>query len=54
MALGNGPKREMKDIEIYMLEDIDSSTSGFCAILSRDLDAHESSLSFTYRRPEEL
>ena len=33
--------------------DIDSSASGFCAILSRDLVAHERSLSFTYGRPAE-
>ena len=36
-----------------LLEDIASSTSGYCATLSRDLDAHERSLSFTYGRPEE-
>ena len=28
-------------------------TDGFRAVLSRDLDAHEKSLSFTYGRPEE-
>ena len=33
------------------MEDIDSSTGGFCAILSRDLVAHERSLSFTYGGP---
>ena len=33
------------------LEDIDTSTRGFCAILSWDLVAHEKSLSFTYGRP---
>ena len=38
---------------LVLLEDIDSSTRGFCAILSRDLDAHKRSLSFTYGRPEE-
>ena len=42
-ALGNCP----------ILGDIDSSTRGFCAILSRDLVAHERSLSFTYRSPAE-
>ena len=35
------------------MEDIDSSTGGFCAILSRDLVALERSLSFTYGRPDE-
>ena len=30
------------------MDDIDSSTRGVCAILSRDLVAHEMSLSFTY------
>ena len=35
------------------LDDIDSSTREFCAILSRVLDAHGRSLSFTYGRPEE-
>ena len=46
MALGNGPKAGLS-----LLCDIDSSTSGFCAILSRDLAAQERSLSFTYGRP---
>ena len=36
---------------LSLLEDIDSSTRGFCAILSRDLVAQERSLSFTYGRP---
>ena len=35
------------------MEDIDSSTRGFCAILSRDLEAQERSLSFKYGRPVE-
>ena len=35
------------------MEDIDSSTRGFCAILSRDLVAQERSLSFTFGRPVE-
>ena len=35
------------------MEDIDSPTRGFCAILSRDLAAQERSLSFTYGRPVE-
>ena len=35
------------------MEDIDSSTRGFCAILSRDLVEDERSLSFTYGRPVE-
>ena len=35
------------------MEDIASSTGGFCAILSRDLDAYERSVSFTFGRPEE-
>ena len=35
------------------LDDIDSSTRGFYAILSRDLVTHERSLSFTYGRPAE-
>ena len=35
------------------MADIAFSTSGFCAILSRDLDAQERSLSFAYGRPEE-
>ena len=39
-------------VGLSLLEDIGSSTSGFCAILSGDLDAHEKSLSFTYGRPE--
>ena len=38
---------------LNLLEDIDSSTRGFCAILSKDLVAQERSLSFTYRRPVE-
>ena len=38
---------------LSLLEDIDSSARGFCAILSGDLVAHESSLSFTYGRPVE-
>ena len=33
---------------LSLLEGISSSTSGFCAILSGDLDARERSLSFTY------
>ena len=36
---------------LSLLQDIDSSTRGFCAILSRDLVAQERSLSFTYGRP---
>ena len=38
---------------LSLLRDIDSSTRGFCAILSRDLVAQERSLSFTYGRPVE-
>ena len=38
---------------LKLLEDIDSSTRGFCAFLSRDLVAQERSLSFTNRRPVE-
>ena len=38
---------------LSLLNDIDSSTRGFCAILSRDLVAHERSLPFTYGRPAE-
>ena len=38
---------------LSLLEDIDSSTRGFCAILSGDLVAHERSRSFIYRRPAE-
>ena len=38
---------------LSVLEDIDFFTRGFCAILSRDLVAHERSLSFTYGRPTE-
>ena len=38
---------------LSLLDDIDSSTRGFCAILSGDLVAHERSLSFTYGRPAE-
>ena len=38
---------------LSLLEDIDSSTTGFCAILSRDLVTQERSLSFTYGRPVE-
>ena len=47
MASGN-------DIQLglMLLKNIDSSTRGFCAILSRGLEAHERSLSFTYTRPE--
>ena len=37
---------------LILLEDIDSSTGGFCAILSWVLEAHERSLSFTYGRPK--
>ena len=48
MALGNGPKAGLS-----LLEDIDSSTGGFCAVLSRDLVVHERSLSSTYGRPVE-
>ena len=44
---------EMVQAGLNLLEDIDSSTRGFCAILSSDLVAHERSLSFTYGRPEE-
>ena len=47
VVLGNGPK------QLSLLRDIDSSTRGFCAILSRDLVAQERSLSFTYGRPVE-
>ena len=36
-----------------MLDDTDSSTKEFCAILSGDLAAQERSLSFTYGRPAE-
>ena len=36
-----------------MLDDIDCSTGGFCAILSRDLVAHERSLSFAHGKPAE-
>ena len=35
------------------MDDIESSTKGFCAILSRDLIAQDRSLSFTYERPAE-
>ena len=38
---------------LCLFEDIDSLTRGFCAILSKDLVAHERSLSFTYGRPAE-
>ena len=38
---------------LSLFEDIASSTGRFCAILSRDWDAQERSLSFTYGRPEE-
>ena len=39
---------------LSLLEDIDSSTGGLIrAVLSRDLVAHERSLSFTYGRPVE-
>ena len=38
---------------LSLLGDIDSPTGGFCTILSRDLAAHERSLSFTYGRPAE-
>ena len=38
---------------LSLLEDIDSSTIGFCAILSRDLVAQERSLSLIYGRPVE-
>ena len=48
MALGNHTQAGLS-----LLEDIDSSTRGFCAILSRDLVAQERSLSFTYGRPVE-
>ena len=41
------------EVRLSLLKDIASSTSGFCAVLSRDLDAHERSLSFTYGKPEE-
>ena len=48
MVFRNGPQAGLS-----LLEDMDSSTRGFCAVLSRDFDAHERSLSFTYQRPEE-
>ena len=48
MALGNSSQAGLS-----LLEDIDSSTGGFSAILSRDLAAQERSLSFTYGRPVE-
>ena len=38
---------------LSLLEDIDSSTRGFCAILSGDLVAQERRVSFTYGRPVE-
>ena len=38
---------------LSLLDNIDSSTRGFCAVLSGDLVAHERSLSFTYGRPAE-
>ena len=38
---------------LSLLDEIHSSTRGFCAILSRELVAHERSLSFTYGRPAE-
>ena len=47
MVLGNGPR------QLSLLEDLNSSTRAFCAVLSRDLVAHEMSLSFTYGRPVE-
>ena len=37
---------------LSLLEDIDFSTGGVYAIISRDLVAHKKSLSFTYERPE--
>ena len=37
-------------VGLSLLNDINSSTRGLCAIPSRDLVAHERSLSFTYRR----
>ena len=48
MALG---KRSLAGLSL--LCDIDPSTSGFCAILSRELVTQERSLSFTYGRPVE-
>ena len=45
--------RETVHTGLSLFEDIASSTGGFCAILSGDLDAHERNLSFTYGRPEE-
>ena len=38
---------------LSLLDDINPSLEWFCVILSRDLVAHERSLSFTYRRPTE-
>ena len=38
---GAGKRSQAK---LSLLEDIDSSTRGFCAILSRDLLAHEKSI----------
>ena len=50
MASGNGKRSQAG---LSLLEDIDSSTRGFCAILSRDLVEQERSLSFTHGRPVE-
>ena len=38
---------------LSLLDDIDSSARGFCAVLSGDMFLHERSLSFTYGRPVE-
>ena len=38
---------------LCLFEHIASSAGGFRTILSRALDAHERSLSFTYGKPEE-
>ena len=38
---------------LSLLDDIDFSTGGFCAILSRGLVTQEKSLFFTYGRPAE-
>ena len=48
MVLANGHQAGLS-----LLEGIDSSTGGFCAILSWDLVAQERSLSITYGRPVE-
>ena len=45
--------RNHLDAGLSLLDDINSVARGFCAVLPRELVAHQRSLSFTYGRPVE-